>query len=63
MKRSTLTKGVFRKKKFADWNLSRIREAVKDGARVCGLAAVIEFKESGLFPNSELLANCKRSNS
>ena len=59
MNRSRLTKEAFKEKKFADGNLSRIREAVKDGARAYGLAAVIEFKESELFPNSELLANCK----
>lgn len=59
MKRPRITKEAFKKKKFAEGNLSRIREAVKDGARAYGLAAVMEFKES-LFPNPEMLTNSKR---
>ena len=59
-KRPRITKEAFKKKKFAEGNLSRIREGVKDGARAYGLAAVMEFKESEFFPDSKMLTNSKR---
>jgi hypothetical protein len=45
------------KKKFAEGNLDQIREAVRDGARAYGLAAVLEFKESELYP-TEVTLKC-----
>ena len=47
LKRPELTKEDFKKKKFAEENLSKIKEAVRDCARTYDLAAVMEFKESG----------------
>jgi hypothetical protein len=61
LKRPKLTKEAFKKKKFAEGNLSRIREAVRDGARAYGLAAVMEFKESQLYPDPHMLSQCNRA--
>ena len=61
MKRSKINKDAFKKKTFAEGNLGRIREAVKDGARAYGLAAVMEFQKSTFFPDLQMLVNCKCS--
>ena len=49
LKRPKLTVEAF-KKKFSEGNLDRIREAVRDGAKAYGLAAVLEFKELDMYP-------------
>ena len=61
LKRPKLTKEAFKKKKFSEGNLDRIREAVRDGARSYGLAAVWEFKDSDLFPSEVDKRQCFRS--
>jgi hypothetical protein len=61
LKRPKLTKEAFKKKKFSEGNLDRIREAVRDGARSYGLAAVPEFKDSDLFPSEVDKRQCFRS--
>ena len=61
MKRPKLIKDAFKKKKFADGNLDRIREAARDGAISYGLAAVMEFKESKIYPDTSMLSRCKRA--
>ena len=60
MNRPKLIKDAFKKKKFADGNLDRIREAARDGAISYGLAAVMEFKESKIYPDTSMLSRCKR---
>ncbi len=51
MKRPKVTDEAFRARKFQQQNLSRIQEAVRDGALAIGLAAVQNFNSlsSGLF--------------
>ena len=61
LKRPKLTKEAFKKKKFAEGNLSKIREAVRDCARAYGLAAVMEFKESEFYPDKQMISNCNRA--
>ena len=51
MKKEKLTTEAFKKKTFSEGNLDWIREAVRDGARSYGLAAILEFKNSDLFPS------------
>ncbi len=55
MKRPKLTQEAFGKKKSREQNLSRIKEAVRDGGLAHGLAAVQEFKKSGNFPSESVL--------
>ena len=57
MKRPKLTKEAFKKKKFAEGNLDRIKEAVQDGTRAYSLAAVMLFKKSELYPDTDMLSN------
>ncbi len=54
MKRKRLTKDVFKKKKFDDNNLVKVREAIADACRAYGIAAALEFISSDTFPTSEL---------
>ena len=61
MKRPKLTKEAFKKKKFAEGNLDRIKEAVQDGARAYSLAAVMLFKKSELYPDTDMLSKCYRA--
>ena len=61
LKRPKLTTEAFKKKKFAEGNLNKIKEAVRDGARAYGLAAVFEFKESDLYPSEAERAKCLRT--
>ncbi len=61
LKRPKLTVESFKKKKFADGNLSRIREAVTDCARAYGLAAVMEFKQSEFYPDACMMSQCNRT--
>ena len=64
MKRVKVTQEAFGKKKFQEQNLSRIKEAVRDGGLAYGLAAVQEFKKSAYFPSeSDLKASLRRSGS
>ena len=49
------------KKKFAEGNLDRIREAVLERARAYGLAAVWEFKKSNLYPTEQEMMQCLRA--
>ena len=58
LKRAKLTTEAFKKKKFSEGNLDRIREAVRDGARSYGLAAVMEFQNSDLFPSVDDQRKC-----
>ena len=61
MKRPKLTREAFKKKKFAEGNLDRIKESVQDGARAYGLAAVMLFKNSELYPDTHMLLQCYRA--
>ena len=47
--------------KYAEGNLDRIREAVLDGARAYGLAAVWEFKKSNLYPTEQEMMQSLRA--
>ena len=47
------------KKKFSKGNLDRIREAVQDGAKAYGLAAV--FNESEMYPTEAERSQCLRA--
>ena len=58
LKRAKLTTEAFKKKKFSEGYLDRIREAVRDGARSYGLAAILEFKNSDLFPSVDDQKKC-----
>ena len=58
LKRAKLTTEAFKKKKFSEGNLDWIREAVRDGARSYGLAAILEFKNSDLFPSVDDQKKC-----
>jgi hypothetical protein len=60
--RKKITAESFGKKKFQDQNLNRLQEAVCDTSMAFGIAAVLEFKESILFPSQDELDDCKRSN-
>ena len=59
--RKKITKESFGKKKFQEQNLNRIEEAVRDVAAAFGIASVLQFKNSSLFPNSQELLASKRS--
>ena len=50
MNRPKLTKEAFKKHKFQDNNLNRIKESVRDGSNAYGMAAVQEFLKSSEFP-------------
>lgn len=64
MKRPKLTQEAFGKKKFQEQNLSRIKEAVRDGGLAYGLAAIQEFKKSSYFPSESVLkASLRRTGS
>ena len=56
MKRNRLTKEVFKRKKFQEANLVKVREAINDACRAYGIAAAIEFSASKYFPVNEELA-------
>ena len=53
MKRPKLIADAFKKNKFGKGNLCRIRKAVAYCARSYGLAAVMEFRESEFYPDSD----------
>lgn len=55
MKRPKVTKEAFKKRKFQDQNLNRIKEGVRDGSQSYGMAAVKEFQASAFFPSDEEL--------
>ena len=57
-----LTKDAFKKKKFQDQNLNRIREAARDGTISYGIAAARCFFHSSTFPSKSDLSLCKRQN-
>ena len=61
MMRKKITDESFGKKKFQEQNLNRIEEAVRDTSMAFGIAAVLEFKRSCLFPSVAELADCKKS--
>jgi hypothetical protein len=54
MKRKQLTKEVFKKRKFQDNNLVKMREAISNTCRAYGTAAALEFIGSNKFPMNEL---------
>jgi hypothetical protein len=61
MNRPKLTKEAFKKRKFQDNNLNRIKESVRDGSYAYGMAAVQEFRMSPDFPsNQDLLQNLQK---
>lgn len=55
MKRPKLTKEAFKKRKFKDQNLNRIKESVRDGSQSYGMAAIKEFHSSPKFPSADEL--------
>ncbi len=55
LKRKRLTIEVFKKKKFNESNLTKVREAINDACFSYGLAAAIEFRSSNGFPTNEEL--------
>ena len=55
LKRKRLTTEVFKKKKFNEANLTKVREAINDSCRSYGIAAAIEFCSSNCFPSNEEL--------
>ncbi len=55
LKRKRLTTEVFKKKKFNESNLTKVREAINDACFSYGLAAAIEFRSSNGFPTNEEL--------
>ena len=55
MNRSKRTKEAFKKRKFQDNNLNRIIEGVRDASQSYGMAAVMAFELSSLFPSSDEL--------
>ena len=58
MNRPKLTKEAFKKRKFQENNLNRIKESVRDGSFAYGMAAVQEFRKSSDFPTrDDLLKN------
>ena len=61
MNRPKLTKEAFKKRKFQENNLNRIKESVRDGSYAYGMAAVQEFRKSSDFPTSNnLLKNMQK---
>ena len=61
LSRKKITNESFGKKKFQEQNLNRIEEAVRDVGVAFGIASVLQFKNSSLFPNSTELLASKRS--
>ena len=60
MNRPKLTKEAFKKRKFQDNNLNRIKESVRDGSYAYGMAAVQEFRMSPDFPwNKDCCKTCR----
>ena len=57
MKRNRLTKEVFKRKKFQEANLVKVREAINDACQAYGIAAAIEFLASKYFPTNEELVS------
>ena len=55
MKWSKLTKEAFKKRKFQDNNLNRIKAGVRDASQSYGMAAVMALERSSLFPSSDEL--------
>ena len=51
LKRKSLTCDVFKKKKFQENNLVKVREAINDAYRAYSIAAVVQFAESNEFPS------------
>jgi hypothetical protein len=49
LKRPKLNVAAFKKKKFEQGNLDRIKVDVRDGAQAYGIAAVVEFNNSTFF--------------
>ena len=45
-----MTAAVFKKKKFQEYNLVKVREVIRDCCHVYGLAAVLAFIDSKSFP-------------
>ena len=61
MNRPKLTKEAFKKRKFQENNLNRIKESVRDGSYAYGMAAVQDFQKSSDFPTSnDLLKNMQK---
>ena len=55
LKRKRLMTEVFKRKKFNEANLTKVREAINDACRSYGIAAAIEFCSSNCFPSNEQL--------
>lgn len=53
LRRKKITSAVFKKKKFQESNLTKIREAVRDACRSYAIAAALEFAGSHLFLSRE----------
>ena len=51
MKRQKVTKEAFKKRKFQDQNLNRIKESIRDGSQSYSMAAIKEFHSSLKFPS------------
>ena len=49
LKQKCLTAVVFKKKKFQEYNLVKVREAIRECCRAYGLAAALTFIESESF--------------
>ncbi|XP_066290643.1 uncharacterized protein [Branchiostoma lanceolatum] len=60
IKRKKVKKETYGKDKFKENNLQLIREANRDVAYGYGLAAVLEFACSNLFPSEAELSNCEQ---
>lgn len=62
MKQPQLIKDAFKKKKFKTGNQDRIKEAVRDCAKLCGMAAVCEFLHSDFYPSpTDRAANLRKN--
>ncbi|XP_028396960.1 uncharacterized protein LOC114520826 [Dendronephthya gigantea] len=57
LKRKRLTREVFKKKKFQENNLVKVREGINDACRAYGIAAALQFTGSNEFPSKEQLRN------
>ena len=62
LKRKSLTAVVFKKKKFQEHNLVKVREAIRDCCRANGLAAALTFIESESFPEMGIADESSSSN-
>ncbi|KAI8490282.1 hypothetical protein Bbelb_320200 [Branchiostoma belcheri] len=58
LKRKKIKKETYGKDKFKDNNLQLIREANRDVAYGYGLSAVLEFRQSDMFPSEEEFSSC-----